>query len=248
MKHLIQKSLATIAVIMAVFATFNIISPVPSYADAGFVGNCRNFLGLVSWDCGVAIQDEESLKSNIWTIVANIVTDATVIAAYLIIGYVIYGGYLYIFSSGDPGKVATGRKALTQAFIGLAIVMSANVIMSSIRIALISNGNIGNCASSNCVDPNTMVTNVIQWVIGVAGVVAVIFVIYGGISYTTSAGDPSKLQKAKTTITYALIGLAIVALAEVITAFVSNMIREANQNAFINQTTISKEVHEIEIH
>lgn len=249
MKYLFRKFLAVITVVMVVFVTINIISPTPSYADEGFTGNCRYVLGLTSWDCGVAIKDEESLKTNIWTIVANIATDATVIAAYLIIGYVIYGGYLYIFSSGDPNKVATGKKALSQAFIGLAIVMSANAIMNSIRIALVGgSGGFGNCTSSICIDPNTMVTNAIQWAIAMAGIVAVIFVIYGGISYTTSAGDPSKLQKAKTMIIYALIGLAIVALAEVITAFVSNIIREANNNAFINQTTISKEVHEVKIH
>ena len=92
-----------------------------------------------------------------------------------------------------------------------------------------------------------MVVNLIQWVVGIAGVVSAAFVVYGGITYTTSSGDAAKLQKAKNMIIYALIGLAIVALAEVITAFVSNMIREANKNAYINETIISKEVHEIKL-
>ena len=64
--------------------------------------------------------------------------------------------------------------------------------------------------------------------IGIAGVVAIIFVVYGGILYITSTGDPGKIKKAKDAILYALIGLAIVALAQVITAFVSSKIREAN--------------------
>ena len=189
-------------------------------------------------------ETEDDLKNNIWTIAANIATDITVIAAYLVLGYVIYGGYLYIFSAGDPGRTAAGRKTLAHAFIGLAIVMSANVIMGAIRIALVgSSGNIGNCATGGgCVDAGSMVTNLIQWVVGMAGIVAAIFVVYGGISYTTSSGDPSKLQKAKQIILYALIGLVICALAEIITAFVSSTIRDANRNAFINQTTISKEV------
>lgn len=210
-------------------------------------GTCNYFLGLTSWNCGVNIHDEESLKTGIWTIVANVATDITVIAAYLVLGYVIYGGYLYIFSSGDPGKVSAGKKTLTQAFIGLAIVMSANIIMNTIRFALLgSSRNLLNCATESCVDPGALVTNVIQWVIGIAGAVAAIFVVQGGIAYTTSAGDPGKLQKAKQTITYALIGLAIVALAELITAFVSGMIRNAgNTTGYINQTIISKESHEI---
>lgn len=251
MKNLSKKFLIAGLIIATISAVFSFVAPVTTFADSGFHGTCRNFLGLTSWDCGVNIQTEDDLKNNLWTIAANIATDITVIAAYLVLGYVIYGGYLYISSSGDPSKVAAGKKTLTHAFIGLAIVMSANVIMGAVRIALVGNsGNIGNCATdSGCVDPNTMVTNLIQWVIGIAGIVAAIFVVCGGISYATSSGDPSKLQKAKQIILYALIGLVVVALAEIITAFVSNIIREANKNAYINQTTISKEVtiHETKI-
>lgn len=249
MKNLPKKILTICVVIIAAFAIFDLSTPQAFAADNGFHGGCRYLLGLTSWDCGVNITNETDLKNNIWTIVANIVTDITVIAAYLVLGYVIYGGYLYIFSGGDPSKVATGKKTLTQAFIGLAIVMSANVIMGAIRIALVGgSGNIGNCATTGgCVDPNQMVTNLIQWVIAVVGIVAVAFIVYGGILYTTSSGDPAKVKKAKDTILYAVIGLIIVALAEIITAFVSGIIRDANANALINETTIVKEVHDIKI-
>lgn len=220
-----------------------------SAAFSGRKGDaCLGFLGLTSWDCGVDIKDEETLKSGIWQIVANIATDITVIAAYLVLGYVIYGGYLYIFSSGDPGKVSAGKKTLTQAFIGLAIVMSAYLIMSTIRIVLLGgNKALTDCVTNECVDANTLITSTVQWFIGIAGVVSLIFVVYGGISYTTSAGEPNKLQKAKQIIMYALIGLAIVGLAEIITAFVSGMIRDANQqaNSPINTSQIiAKESHE----
>ena len=250
MKKLFQKILTVCAVIIAASAIFNLSSSQAFAAtDNGFHGDCRYLLGLTSWDCGVNITNENDLKNNIWTIVANVVTDITVIAAYLVLGYVIYGGYLYVFSGGDPSKVAAGKKTLAQAFIGLAIVMSANVIMGAIRIALVgSGGNIGSCATTGgCVDPNQMVTNLIQWVIAIVGVVAVIFIVYGGILYATSSGDPAKVKKAKDTILYAVIGLIIVALAEIITAFVSGIIRDANNSAFVNETTIVKEVHDIKI-
>ena len=63
----------------------------------------------------------------------------------------------------------------------------------------------------------------------------------------TSSGDPGKTKKAKDMIMYSLIGLAIVALATVITAFVSNTIRNANQTSLLNDNYISKEVHETKI-
>ncbi len=249
-----KKPLLMLSITLAVSLFFAPTQVSLAYSGRGTPGNeeaCPIFLGLTSWDCGVDITDEASLKSGIWTIAANVATDITVIAAYLVLGYVIYGGYLYMLSNGDPGKVATGKKAIIHAFIGLAIVMSAYIILNAIRIALIGNSSFSQCdlaTGTGCVDANDLVTSAIQWIIGIAGVVAVIFVVYGGISYTTSSGDPSKLQKAKQTILYALIGLIVVALSELITAFVSNTIRNANNNtapsSYYNQIIISKEVNE----
>ena len=245
MKKLVKYLLAFIAII-SISSCF--LSPEPAHAagDDLFVGSCRSLLGLDSWDCNVIFKKGD-IGGGIWGIAANVLKDITVIAAYLIIGYVIYGGYLYMFSNGEAAKVAAGKKTLTQAFIGLAIVMLASVILNGIRVALGAN------FAANCLEVNAcynaqnvggIVTNAIQWVIGVGGVVAAVFIVIGGAGYMTSAGDPGKLQKAKNTIIYACIGLAVVAFAEVITATVSNVIRDANKTSFINQTIIAKELHE----
>jgi len=231
MKTIFKKSYVLSLIILSFSFVFTLLSPSSTSAFTGRTGSdCGNFLGLTSWDCNVDITNEDTLKSGIWQIAANVATDITVIAAYLVLGYVIYGGYLYVFSGGDPSKVATGKKALSQAFIGLAIVMLAYIIMSSIRFALLGAGGTFDCdplAGTNCANPTDIVASAIQWVITMGGVVAVIFVIYGGISYVTSAGDPNKLQKSKNMVTYALIGLAIVVLSQIITAFVTGLINNA---------------------
>ena len=252
MKNFLKKLIPLVLTI--VFLTIPFSAPAFAAGDDNASSNgCVYLLGMVAWDCNTGLTDgtemnEDQLKSGIVAAAANILTDLTVISAYLVIGYVIYGGYLYTFSGGDPGKVATGRKALSQAFIGLAIVMSANVILNSIRIALGANFT-ADCTANeagcyNAVSASNMVVQLIGWVIAIAGIVSAIFVVYGGISYMTSSGDPGKLKKAKDMITYALIGLAIVALAEIITAFVSSMIRDANDTGYINNTTIAKELYE----
>ena len=253
MKNLLKKILVVLAIIGTTLSVSNFATSSKVYAEGDTRYNstepCPNFLGLTSWDCGIPkIDNENSLKNGIWIIVANVATDITIISAYLVIGYVIYGGYLYTLAEGDAGKVALGKKTLTQAFIGLAIVMSANLIMGTIRIVLVNgNNDITDCANSLCVDPGVLVENLIGWVIGIAGLVSVIFLIYGGITYITSSGDASKLQKAKNMIIYSLIGLAIVALATTITAFVSNAIKEANPVGLLNDNYISKEIYETKI-
>ena len=56
----------------------------------------------------------------------------------------------------------------------------------------------------------------------VVGIVAVIMIILGGISYATSQGDPAKVKKGKDTILYGIVGLVIVLMAFAITTFVLN--------------------------
>jgi hypothetical protein len=69
----------------------------------------------------------------------------------------------------------------------------------------------------------------IAWIIGMAGVAALVFVVYGAILYITANGNSAKLQRAKDTIMYAAIGLLVVGLAEAITAFVSSKISESKK-------------------
>lgn len=54
----------------------------------------------------------------------------------------------------------------------------------------------------------------------VAGFLAVVMIIVSGIKYTTSGGDSSKIASAKTALIYAIVGIVIVALSQVIVRFV----------------------------
>ena len=65
---------------------------------------------------------------------------------------------------------------------------------------------------------------IINLIIGIVGLLAVIFIIIGAFQFTTSAGDARKTQQAKNTITYAIIGLVIALLAYAIVNFVLSKI------------------------
>jgi type IV secretion system pilin len=54
----------------------------------------------------------------------------------------------------------------------------------------------------------------------VAGAIAVLIMIIGGIRYITSTGDSKRIQAAKDTILYAIMGLVVVILARAIIGFV----------------------------
>lgn len=58
-----------------------------------------------------------------------------------------------------------------------------------------------------------IVTNFLKWVLGVAGSIALIMLIIGGIMYMTSAGDQQKASSAKKMIMITLGGLLLVLLS-----------------------------------
>jgi hypothetical protein len=61
------------------------------------------------------------------------------------------------------------------------------------------------------------VVSILSYIIGIA---AVVMVILAGFKYTTAAGDSNRISSAKNTLVYALVGLAIAALAQVLVHFV----------------------------
>jgi cytochrome bd-type quinol oxidase subunit 2 len=67
---------------------------------------------------------------------------------------------------------------------------------------------------------NNKIAKIINWLSAIIGVVAVIMIIFGGFRYITSGGNDSSVASAKKTILFALIGLVIVALAQLIVKFV----------------------------
>lgn len=69
---------------------------------------------------------------------------------------------------------------------------------------------------------NGLITNVINVLLFVVGIISVVMIIIGGIMYATSAGDAGAVTKAKNTILYAVIGLVVAFLAFAIVNWVVN--------------------------
>ena len=174
-----------------------------------------HFMGLRAWYDGELLNkvvcggeqpaNEGEIRQLVWMIVLNIATMVLQIAGYVCVGFVIWGGYQYMLARGDSGKVANGKKTITNALIGIVICVTASLI----------SGAIVDIASGAANDANffaEIFNHAFMW----AGIVCAIVMVIGGISYVTSVGDSGKVQKAKSTIMYAAIGLVITLLAAAI--------------------------------
>jgi len=79
----------------------------------------------------------------------------------------------------------------------------------------------GECEAVDAEDTvNDLITDVINIISVIVGIVAVIMIIWGGFKYITSGGDSGNISAAKNTILFAIVGLIIVALAQIIVRFV----------------------------
>lgn len=64
---------------------------------------------------------------------------------------------------------------------------------------------------------------VFEIIIRFAGIIALIFVVYGGFQYVISQGEPDRLKAARTTLINALVGLVIALSATVIVRLVGGI-------------------------
>ncbi len=88
-------------------------------------------------------------------------------------------------------------------------------------------------AACNEGEAETKVTGLIAGIINifslVVGAISVIMIIIGGLKYITSGGDSGNVSGAKNTILYAVVGLVVVALAQIIVRFVLGRLNTALQ-------------------
>ncbi len=114
------------------------------------------------------------------------------------------------------------------ASLALAVIPLLTPAVVSAQADITKNLEKGTCLNVNggceTEDPTNKVNNIISTIINifslVVGVVSVIMIIIGGLKYITSGGESNNVTSAKNTIMYALVGLVIVALAQIIVRFV----------------------------
>jgi len=78
--------------------------------------------------------------TTIRSVILNVGTFVIWIAGALALGYLIFGGILYITAGGDAEKATKGRTAVVNAIIGIIIVFMALVIIGWVKSFATSGG------------------------------------------------------------------------------------------------------------
>jgi type IV secretory pathway VirB2 component (pilin) len=71
---------------------------------------------------------------------------------------------------------------------------------------------------------NDVIIRIANLLATIGGVIAVVIIIVAGITMMTSGGDPGKVKSSRDAIIYALVGVIVILLSQVIVRFAINII------------------------
>jgi len=125
--------------------------------------------------------------------------------------FLIIGGYQYMTAVGRPDQIQKAKNTITYAIVGIIVTGLAGSITRFVTQRAQGAANI-----------NDLITRLIDASLLFLGGAAVLVIVYGGIQYITSAGNPEQIKKAKDTIQYGIIGTIIIILSSAIAKFVKN--------------------------
>jgi len=90
------------------------VKPVLAYCLTGPDGNC--------------LEGPAAATLKVESYISNILGFLTIVAALFFMFRVIFAGYAFISSAGDPKKIETAKEQLLQGFIGIVVVAAATII------------------------------------------------------------------------------------------------------------------------
>ena len=112
------------------------------------------------------------------------------------------------------------RSSTNIKIVGVALAIGLSVLIAPPALA----------QSGGTQQVESFIRSVIQVIAGLAGLIATGFFVAGGFTYITSSGNPEQLDKAKRTLTWSAVGLAIVIAAFVISNIVTTLATQAFGN------------------
>ena len=108
----------------------------------------KNIFGMRPWysglvtkvddRCVVGTPKKDAMAAFVWVIILNILFDMFAILGLVSTGFIIYGGYWYLRSGGDPTFVARGKKTIQAAVVGMGIALLATLVTNLITTILLS--------------------------------------------------------------------------------------------------------------
>lgn len=125
--------------------------------------------------------------------------------------------------------VSKNAGTILSAFVlAFAVFMIGDAVVAQDLITPADNPSAVSGATGGESSFRSIVLTIVNFILGFLGLVAVLFVIYGGFLYVTSAGNGEKVDQGKKIITYAVVGIVIILISF---ALINTILGAANPGA-----------------
>lgn len=155
---MLRRAVVSLVILSGFFSVLTVVSPTPVAAQTGANTqacgrSANNFLGFPTWykylNPGVRDPDgggpqpasctiDFDFPADIGKVLLALVEVLLRVAGLVAVGFVIWGGFKYILSQGNPENAKNARSTIVNALIGLAIAASATVIVNLVAGNLIT--------------------------------------------------------------------------------------------------------------
>ena len=198
-----KKKILWILILLVLIFSLSFINSANAQFSKG--GDAASFINPLKYD-------------NVNDVAKGILSSLKDIVAVLAILFIVIGGLMYIFSAGDEKKIETAKKIITGAIIGFVIVLIAPTLLQEI-------GKVLEWKNNTISEPSLekIVTTILTTLLSISGIIAIIFLIVGGLTYITSYGEEKRVETGKRIITYSVIGIAVIMGAMVIVNQINNI-------------------------
>lgn len=209
-----------LALVLFVFMLGFAMAPI---AQAKSVDNCKDSIMFIpTWYRGLADKEnnceikmpngkDNDIKKFITILIINIgeiISKLIIMASVL---FIIYGGFQFIFSAGEEQKIIGAKTTISNAVVGLFISLISTTIVSTLF------GFFGDQKSlRNGSFLPFFIGNLFKW----GSIIAVAMIVYSGFSYILAKGDSGKLNKAKQSLLYSILGMIVIAFSWSIVKFI----------------------------
>lgn len=127
--------------------------------------------------------------------------------------FIVRNGLRLVLLGGNEEEVAKDRKNIFYAILGLIVILISNPIVNKIFFKIDTSTFPGIDPVRPAIDPMRLIqeiTGMTNVIAAIAGPLAMLSLLAGGIMYILGGADEQKLEKAKKIITWSLIGLVII--------------------------------------
>ena len=128
--------------------------------------------------------------------------------------FIVIGGFLYITSAGNDGRMETAKNCVLAALIGLALGIAAPAFLKEIYTILGTDTTIP-AGVGTTLSLLQIASNVLSFLLTIIGILAIIMLVIGGIMYLMAAGNEDQIDRGKKIVKYSIIGI-LIALASLV--------------------------------